>query len=141
MIELATGFFESISLRGVLIGLGLFLVTFAVNLAHEVATGKKGVDEARKQYAESIEMLMKDNKMDNYTSSLIFTPPAKAGFADEPFGPMGTTAGSHPTELIRALAGIKSPAGDIPRNERTSRAPHAHEEAVWARQLIKESVT
>ncbi len=33
MIELATGFFDSISLRGVLIGLGLFLVTFAVNLA------------------------------------------------------------------------------------------------------------
>jgi len=33
MIELATSFFDSISLRGVLIGLGLFLVTFAVNLA------------------------------------------------------------------------------------------------------------
>ena len=32
MIELATGFFDSISLRGVLIGLGLFVVTFAVNL-------------------------------------------------------------------------------------------------------------
>ena len=33
MIELATGFFDSISLRGVLIGLALFLVTFALNLA------------------------------------------------------------------------------------------------------------
>jgi hypothetical protein len=33
MIELATGFFDSISLRGVLLGLGLFIVTFAVNLA------------------------------------------------------------------------------------------------------------
>lgn len=32
MIELATGFFDSISLRGVLLGLLLFLVTFAVNL-------------------------------------------------------------------------------------------------------------
>lgn len=33
MIELATGFFDSISLRGLLLGLLLFLVTFAVNLA------------------------------------------------------------------------------------------------------------
>ena len=33
MIELATGFFDSISLRGVLLGLGVFIVTFAVNLA------------------------------------------------------------------------------------------------------------
>jgi len=63
----------------------------AVNLAHEVATGKKSVDEARKQYAMSIEMLMKEKKMDKYTSGLIFDPPANAGFADEPYGPMGTT--------------------------------------------------
>ena len=33
MIELATGFFDSISLRGVLLGLAVFIVTFAVNLA------------------------------------------------------------------------------------------------------------
>ena len=33
MIELATGFFDSISLRGVLLGLGVFAATFAVNLA------------------------------------------------------------------------------------------------------------
>jgi hypothetical protein len=63
----------------------------AVNLAHEVATGKKSVDEARKQYAESVEMMMKENKMDKYMSGLIFTPPANAGFADEPFGAMGTS--------------------------------------------------
>ena len=63
----------------------------AVNLAHEVFTGAKSVAEARKQYAQSVEMLMKDNKMDKYTSGLIFAPPAKAGFADEPFSPMGTT--------------------------------------------------
>ncbi len=50
-----------------------------------------GVDEARKQYAESVEMMMKDNKMDKYMSGLIFTPPANAGFADEPFGAMGTS--------------------------------------------------
>jgi len=63
-----------------------------VNRAHEVATGKKSVDEARKQYAMSVEMLMKRNKMDKYTSGLIFAPPAKAGFADEPFGSMGTSS-------------------------------------------------
>lgn len=33
MIELATGFFQSISLRGVLLGVAVFIVTFAVNLA------------------------------------------------------------------------------------------------------------
>src|SRR6266536_1873937 len=33
LIDLATGFFDSISLQGVLLALGLFLVTFAVNLA------------------------------------------------------------------------------------------------------------
>ena len=33
MIELATGFFDSITLRGVLVTLGVFLVTFVVNLA------------------------------------------------------------------------------------------------------------
>jgi hypothetical protein len=62
----------------------------AINLAHDVATGKKSVDDARKHYAMSVEMLMKENKMDKNTSGLIFEPPAKAGCADEPFGPMGT---------------------------------------------------
>jgi len=62
----------------------------AVNLAHEVATGKKSVDEARKQYAMSIETMMKEKKMDKYTSGLIFEPPANAGFTDAPFGAMGT---------------------------------------------------
>ena len=63
----------------------------AVNLAHEVATGKRSVEDARRQYAESIAMMMKDNKMDKYVSGLLFEPPANAGFADEPFGPMGTS--------------------------------------------------
>ena len=62
----------------------------AVNLAHEVATGKKSVEEARKQYAMSVEMMMKENKMDKYMSGLIFEPPANAGFTDAPFGAMGT---------------------------------------------------
>ncbi len=62
----------------------------AVNLAHEVATGKKSVDEARKQYAMSIDLLMKEQKMDKYTSGLIFEPPTKAGFADAPFGSTST---------------------------------------------------
>lgn len=60
----------------------------AVNLAHEVATGKRSVEEARKQYAQSVELLMKENKTDKYTSGLVFTPPAQAGFSDEPYGPV-----------------------------------------------------
>ncbi len=64
----------------------------AVNLAHEVATGKKSVDEARKQYAMSIETLMKEKKMDKYTAGLIFTPPTNAGFTDEPFAQKGTAS-------------------------------------------------
>lgn len=63
----------------------------AVNLAHEVATGKRSVEDARRQYAESIAMMMKQNKMDKYVSGLLFDPPANAGFADEPFGPVGTS--------------------------------------------------
>ena len=62
----------------------------AVNLAHEVGTGKRSVDDARRQYAESIAMMMKENKMDRYVSGLLFQPQANAGFSDEPFGPMGT---------------------------------------------------
>lgn len=63
----------------------------AVNLAHEVSTGKRSVEDARRQYAESIAMLMKENKMDKYVSGLLFDPPANAGFSDEPFGPVGTS--------------------------------------------------
>lgn len=59
----------------------------AVNLAHEVATGARTVDEARKQYAESIQMMMKENQKDKYVSGLLFTPPADAGFSDEPYEP------------------------------------------------------
>lgn len=62
----------------------------AVNLAHEVASGKRSVDDARKQYAQSIALLMKGS-MDKYVSGLLFDPPANAGFADEPFGPVGTS--------------------------------------------------
>ena len=62
----------------------------AVNLAHEVATGKKSVEEARKQYAMSVEMMMKEKKMDKYMSGLTFEPPTKAGFSDAPLGSMGT---------------------------------------------------
>ena len=63
----------------------------AVNLAHEVATGKRSVEEARKQYAESIAMMMKENKMDKYLSGLVFEPQPNAGFSDEPYGPVGTS--------------------------------------------------
>ncbi len=52
----------------------------AVNLAYEIATGKRSVDDARKMYGEQI-MLMKAGKRASYMERLIFTPPM-GGTAD-----------------------------------------------------------
>lgn len=46
----------------------------AVNLAHEIATGRRTVEEARRTYGEQIQK-MKAGEMTPYTSGLIFTPP------------------------------------------------------------------
>ncbi|MBA2687105.1 MAG: hypothetical protein H0U64_03295 [Gemmatimonadaceae bacterium] len=52
----------------------------AVNLAYEIATGKRSVDDARKMYGDQI-MLMKAGKPAPYTERLIFNPPM-GGTAD-----------------------------------------------------------
>lgn len=77
----------------------------AVNLAHEVATGKRSVEDARQQYAQSIELLMKENKTDKYTSGLVFNPPAQAGFSDQPYGSVGhvrseEVSAAHSREMV-----------------------------------------
>lgn len=54
----------------------------AVNLAHEIATGLRTVDEARRMYGEQIKMMM-EGAMTPYTSGLIFTPPASGDDPDE----------------------------------------------------------
>ena len=46
----------------------------AVNLANEIATGKRSVEDARRTYGEQIKM-MKAGQMTPYTSGLMFTPP------------------------------------------------------------------
>lgn len=45
----------------------------ALNLANEIATGKRSTDDARKMYGEQI-MLMKAGKSAPYTEKLLFTP-------------------------------------------------------------------
>lgn len=55
----------------------------ALNLAHEIATGKRTVGEARQAYGEQIKM-MKAGQMTPYTSGLMFTPPPVGNDPDEP---------------------------------------------------------
>ncbi len=52
----------------------------ALNLANEIATGKRSVDEARRMYGEQV-MLMKAGKPAPYTERLMFNPPM-GGTAD-----------------------------------------------------------
>src|SRR5919106_1419851 len=64
----------------------------AINLAHEIATGKRSVDEARRFYAESIQTMMKTGKPNEYLQGFRFTPPTgDQGDPDKPFGPAGPT--------------------------------------------------
>jgi len=52
----------------------------AINLAYEIATGKRTVDDARRMYGEQI-MMMKAGKPAPYTEKLLFTP-SMGGTAD-----------------------------------------------------------
>jgi len=64
----------------------------AINLAHEIATGKRSVDDARRFYAESIQTMMKTGKPNEYLQGFRFTlPTGDQGDRDKPFGPVGTT--------------------------------------------------
>lgn len=47
----------------------------ALNLANEIAMGRLSVDDARRMYGEQI-MMAKAGRMTEYTSGLMFTPPA-----------------------------------------------------------------
>lgn len=55
----------------------------ALNLAHDVATGKRSVSEARTFYTETAMAAMKGD-MRPYTQRLQFSPPASAGDPDKP---------------------------------------------------------
>lgn len=64
----------------------------AINLAHEIATGKRSVDDARRFYAESIQTMMKTGKPNEYLQGFRFTTPTgDQGDRDKPFGPAGPT--------------------------------------------------
>jgi hypothetical protein len=64
----------------------------ALNLAHEIATGKRGVQDARTAYGEQI-TAMKAGRPAPYTERLVFTPPTNAGDPDQPLTRTGA-AGS-----------------------------------------------
>jgi hypothetical protein len=57
----------------------------ALNLAHEIITGKRSVEEARKFYGEQI-MAMKAGQPAPYTEKLLFDPPGNAADPDQPLG-------------------------------------------------------
>jgi hypothetical protein len=64
----------------------------AVNLANDVATGKKSVEEARRFYAETMMAMMKEKKIGEYLKGFQFqVPSTDQGDRDKPFGPVGTT--------------------------------------------------
>lgn len=65
-----------------------------INLANDIATGRRSVDDARKFYAESIMAMMKQNKKNDYLHGFRFTvTPGDQGDRDKSFGPVGTTGG------------------------------------------------
>ena len=55
----------------------------AVNLANEIAMGRRTPEDARRMYGEQIKM-MKAGQMTPYTSGLMFTPPASGNDPDRP---------------------------------------------------------
>lgn len=55
----------------------------ALNLANEIVTGTRSVEDARRMYGEQIEML-KDGQKTSYTSGLMFTPPPSGNDPDRP---------------------------------------------------------
>lgn len=58
----------------------------AVNLAHDVATGKRSVDDARVFYAASVSEFMKTGKKNDYLQGFRFSVPASdQGDPDKPF--------------------------------------------------------
>ena len=63
----------------------------AINLANDVATGKRTVADARRFYAESIQQMMKTGKPNEYLQGFRFQPAgSEQGDRDKPFGPVGT---------------------------------------------------
>ena len=63
----------------------------AIDVANDVATRKRTVDDARRFYAESTQELMKTGKPNEYLRGLRFTAPQRA--AADPartFGPVAT---------------------------------------------------
>ncbi len=54
----------------------------ALNLANDIVTGKRSVDDARKTYGEQI-MAMKANKSAPYTEKLMFSPRGHTTFTDQ----------------------------------------------------------
>lgn len=57
----------------------------AVNLAHDVANGKRSVDDARAFYAASIDEMMKTGRKNDYLQGLRFSVPSgNQGYRDKP---------------------------------------------------------
>lgn len=55
----------------------------ALNLAHDIITGKRSVEEAREQYADLVIKKMTTKEAVPYAEKLAFEPPKSAGFSDK----------------------------------------------------------
>lgn len=59
----------------------------AINLADDIANGRRSVEDARKFYADSMMAMMKENKKNEYLQGFRFRPAAgDQGDRDKPFG-------------------------------------------------------
>lgn len=60
----------------------------AINLADDIANGRRSVEDVRKFYADSMMAMMKQNKKNEYLQGFRFKVPAgDQGDRDRPFGP------------------------------------------------------
>jgi len=64
----------------------------AINLANDIVTGRRSVDDARKFYADTMMTFMKEKKKNDYLQGFRFqVAKGDQGDRDKPFGPAGTT--------------------------------------------------
>jgi hypothetical protein len=64
----------------------------AINLANDIVTGRRSVDDARKFYADTMMAFMKENKKNEYLEGFRFqVSKGDQGDRDKPFGPVGTS--------------------------------------------------
>lgn len=77
----------------------------SLNLMHEIVTGQRTVEQARRQYAESASAYML-NRLDRYTERLLFEPPPAGQTGDEDETVIGPSMVSQTKEKAKDVLGL-----------------------------------